>query len=262
MSSNNYLFIDGSYLDKVIENFSQKFLSGKRPELLYGNLTQGHIRTFYYDCPLEKKNNQTEEQFQELVKYQEKKFRQIRSTVGTHLYTGLMRGQGKKQRQKAVDVKIAVDMFTHAIRGNMSHATLLSGDLDFLPLVEALVQEGIYITIYCERSSASTDLVYAADARYFFDPSVILDWLVPLQKKAFDFPKKLGIGQWLPEENLCRDGTSQDEFTVKLFRIKNKYTLIYQQNPDSSLIQVNSADESLLLKSFEYEFGEIKWNNS
>ena len=38
-------------------------------------------------------------------------------------------------------------MLSHAHRKNMHKTTLLTGDLDFKPLVDALVQDGMFVTL-------------------------------------------------------------------------------------------------------------------
>ncbi|MBD2254416.1 NYN domain-containing protein [Nostoc parmelioides] len=50
-------------------------------------------------------------------------------------------GKAKKE-QKEIDIMIAVDMLTHSFQKNMDEATLLAGDLDFKPLIDALVLNG------------------------------------------------------------------------------------------------------------------------
>jgi len=64
---------------------------------------------------------------------------------------------------------IAVHMLSHTIRRNMTKATLLTGDLDFKPLIYTLIQEGMFVTLWCEKSSTSKDLVYSADSRRGLD---------------------------------------------------------------------------------------------
>jgi hypothetical protein len=71
----------------------------------------------------------------------------------------------KKKRQKQVDILLAVHALTHTMRKNMNSVTLLAGDEDFTPLVAALVQEGMNVTIWAASESLSSDLKYSADRR-------------------------------------------------------------------------------------------------
>lgn len=50
---------------------------------------------------------------------------------------------GSRNKQEGVDVKIAVDAMQNAARRNMTRCCIYSDDGDLLPLVEALVGEGI-----------------------------------------------------------------------------------------------------------------------
>jgi hypothetical protein len=54
---------------------------------------------------------------------------------GVHVRLGTV--TGKRRRQKEVDILLATDMLTHGFNGNMKTAVLLSGDLDFRPIIEA-----------------------------------------------------------------------------------------------------------------------------
>ena len=49
------------------------------------------------------------------------------------------------------------------LNGTMSKAVLLSGDLDFRPVVEALVRQGVFVEIWYHRDSIAEDLPGAAD---------------------------------------------------------------------------------------------------
>jgi hypothetical protein len=46
----------------------------------------------------------------------------------------------------------------------MHKATLLSGDLDFKPLIDALVQEGMFVTLWYPPRETAKELIAAADS--------------------------------------------------------------------------------------------------
>ncbi len=50
-----------------------------------------------------------------------------------------------KRREKGVDVGMAVDVLQVALGGKIDVATLVTGDADFVPLVRALMKEGIRV---------------------------------------------------------------------------------------------------------------------
>jgi uncharacterized LabA/DUF88 family protein len=47
----------------------------------------------------------------------------------------------------------------------MHQATLLTGDNDFKPLIDALVQDGLFVTLMYPPDETSRELMQAADAR-------------------------------------------------------------------------------------------------
>src|SRR5216684_2723392 len=67
------------------------------------------------------------------------------------------------RREKEVDILLATDMLTHGFNGSMGNAVLLSGDLDFRPIVEALVRHGVFVEVWYHRSSIARELPGAAD---------------------------------------------------------------------------------------------------
>src|SRR5258708_6449315 len=83
------------------------------------------------------------------------------SVSGVHVRLGTV--AGKRRRQKEVDILLATDMFTHGFNGSMRTAVLLSGDLDFRPIVEALVRHGVFVEVWYHRSSIARELPGAAD---------------------------------------------------------------------------------------------------
>jgi uncharacterized LabA/DUF88 family protein len=96
------------------------------------------FRTFFYNCLDNlQREKETKAEFEARVQRQEQYFARIRSTRAVHLRSGTLTGH-RRRRQKEVDVLLAVDMLTHGFNRNMTHATLLAGDLDFRPIVEAL----------------------------------------------------------------------------------------------------------------------------
>ena len=161
----NYLFIDAGYFKKCLENFKNAYFKNSNICIDYKKIASGFGKIFYYDCPVYQKNNEAEVDFKERKSIQQREFNELRTIDGFHVYEGTTKGRGRKVRQKQVDIMIAVQMLMHTIRKNMSKCTLIAGDLDFKPLIDALVQEGMFVTIWSEEKSVSKDLIYASDAR-------------------------------------------------------------------------------------------------
>lgn len=149
-----------------------------------------------------------DQSFEGRTKHTKNFFDEIKRLPGFHVHLGQVRGEGKRMRQKGVDVQLATHMLTHSFRRITKHVTLLAGDGDFLPLVRALVEEGTYLTLWSQERTTSTDLMDAADVHRSLD-------LFELYEKASDifrdrFP---GFGRFAapdlsrePDDELIQQG--------------------------------------------------------
>ncbi len=189
-----FLFIDGEFLRKYYSETICKW-TDNQGEIDFGNLNsafQHPAKCFYYDCLDNiKHESENEEEFINRKKEQEALFSKIRSVRGTHVRLGRLVGSENKKgprRQKEVDILLAVDMLEHATRQNMSAVTLITGDGDFKPLVEAIVRLGLNITIAGFPQHTSQELAEAAD---FYKPITISDcyrWSTESLRQRFPCP--------------------------------------------------------------------------
>ncbi len=163
-------------------------------------------------------------------------------------------------RQKQVDVQIAVDMLTHSYRGNMHRAAFVAGDLDFKPLVEAVVRDGMFIEIWFEKSSASTDLLDAADGRRALDLYGLHGYLAkgfkedhPLPKMWIEGDRRIGSARLL-KTGTCAQGTAE------LYEGDGEYILIRpsQGNQDQLLHMTHTALDYLERVAALMD-GEVTW---
>lgn len=162
-----YLFIDGGCLDSLLETMSNGLFGGTKLEINYHRLAAGFQKVFYYDCLPAKKHGENETDYQNRIQTKVDLFNDLRSVDRFHVYEGTARYRDKRrgQEQKQVDIMIAVDMLTHSFRRNMTEATLLTGDLDFKPLIDALVQDGMYVSLWYPKGKTNYELVDSADSR-------------------------------------------------------------------------------------------------
>lgn len=72
---------------------------------------------------------------------------EIQTLDGFVVRTGQIKRKGTIVKQQGVDVKLAIDAIQHAHKGNMKSCVIYSGDGDFIPLVDALVEAGIFVTV-------------------------------------------------------------------------------------------------------------------
>lgn len=153
---NTYLFIDGEYLRRV-HNDALQSVFNRDGELAF-ELVKHEARAqrvFVYDCLDDlRRAGESESAYEGRIATQESFFDGIRSLNGVHVRLGSLRGTPKRFRQKEVDVLLATDMLTHGYDGNMRQAILIAGDLDFRPIVEALVRRGYSSRFGTRRSRA------------------------------------------------------------------------------------------------------------
>lgn len=161
-----YLFIDGGYIRERCAAWGS-LLSLPTLPLSFERLKSGYVRAYYYDAEPERRETEDESTFLARAQPYRTLREELRDVDSLHVREGIIRGV-KPQRQKAVDVLLAVDMLSHSLRGKFERATLLSGDLDFLPAVHALVESGILVTVWAEKKTVAADLIDAADSSQDF----------------------------------------------------------------------------------------------
>jgi len=69
----------------------------------------------------------------------------------------------KSRGSKRVDISLATDMLTHAAQRNYEIAVLIAGDEDYVPLVEAVKQQGRRVYVWFLEDGLSSPLKRAAD---------------------------------------------------------------------------------------------------
>jgi hypothetical protein len=136
----HYLFVDLGYLLETYRTFAQKWFASEGGIDFPALYRHAHApsKTFYYDFGGGGSRHAD----------------RIRSAPGAHLRSGEPTG---------VAVRLAVDLLQHATRGRMTHATLLSGNAEFAPLVDALVEIGTDVTVWAEAGSVAEPLRLASD---------------------------------------------------------------------------------------------------
>lgn len=226
-----YLFVDGGYLRGVLNGLSRDLFQVPI-ELSPHSLSNGFRRVFYYDCPPEQRDNETSDEFSQRSALYESWLGRLRETPGIHLVEGSTSGR-RKQRQKQVDVAIAVDMLSHSYRQNMTQATLLSGDLDFKPVVDALVRDGMWVTVWCEQSSASRELWLSADSRRDLSTRTIFDVLSDDVLRRFPRPDEFSQRRLTDVSGAVRRGYSaRDRSTAYLLETPQRWEVILHPEHD------------------------------
>jgi len=163
-----YLFIDGGCLRSVVKKVSADLFGDEHAyQPLISAVAGGQFdKVFYYDAVPGRAHSETHVAYEARVQPDHDRFAQIQALDRVHVALGQI--VGKDKRQKGVDVRLAVDMMTHAFRGNIYRATLFAGDSDFVPLLKALVAEGMHVTLW-HPPQANAELKGAADSTRIFE---------------------------------------------------------------------------------------------
>jgi uncharacterized LabA/DUF88 family protein len=164
-----YAFVDGNHLRVTFGETVEKLFDQKVAiDFLALRDRCGASKLFYYDAvDYHSKDKETAEAKERRVAEMETELDRIQATPGCHVRRGETRGRSSKRRdtrQKMVDVQLAVDAMQYAANGNYEHVVIITGDLDFKPLVEALVNLGKQVAVW-HGPSAPRDLLDAADER-------------------------------------------------------------------------------------------------
>lgn len=183
-----YLFIDGGCLRAILKNISDRYFDGMPIKIDFNRLRGDHFKAFYYDAIPAIKDTETDYQYAQRIKDRLELHNHIASLQGYHVYEGDSRIRRKQVQQKEVDVIIAVDMLTHTFRGNMDRATFIASDLDFKPLLDALVREGMFVHLMYPPAETNQNLVDAADSRQPLAIDSIVGYLEQTSQKLISVP--------------------------------------------------------------------------
>lgn len=262
-NSSTYIFIDAGYLRQVMEQALVPFVGaplGIRWESLL--VTFSGKRAFYYDCLDElPRQGESDSELQERLQGQSRLIDEINAAPGLFVRLGSLRGDARRRRQKEIDVLLAVDMLTHSHNRNMSRAVLIAGDLDFKPVVEALVMQGTLVTVVSDLRSTSRDLANAADRH---EPlSLRTLWRIS------SGPHDVATSKLLPSEfAYAQDPKSAP---VQSGLLEGKPVHLYNEGahwkavlPVTRTVMMSTRwqhnDREKLLEFLRLEFGSIQWN--
>ncbi len=287
-----YLFIDGSYLrESYIDTTSKWFGNEVGDDNINIDFNAIKIffdarKVFYYDY-IDRIQGKYEDKidFEDRVSKQKDYFNQIRSLEEYHVKLGNLTKKG----QKEAGILLTIDMMNHAMRNNMTKAVLLSGDKDFKPLVESLVNMGMLVYVSSEVRSTSSDLKFAADSYIplsFFD---YYKWSSPELKNKYPMPKietyktpllargidkftalsDMKIGKTFgsivkvsePQNAELLDRGKVKDYEVKLFQKDREFILFFRKIEDGSTFQMTLNNQDRLELYYALESGKkIKWD--
>ena len=147
-------FIDGEYFRKGLEEYGlpvmgslQKFKQLALRYFFSRPFMAEVIRCYWYDAEYDKNHEKCHEQADF--------FKELSNFENFEIKTGEVVISAEGERQKGVDVLIAVDMLTKSYENHYDIAILVAGDRDFIPLIKAVKDQagknvyGIYYSKHC-----------------------------------------------------------------------------------------------------------------
>ncbi|WP_027514627.1 NYN domain-containing protein [Bradyrhizobium sp. WSM1417] len=175
-----YLFVDGGFLESMVPKTERFFeVSLSNYPIDYRSVAGGFARTFYYDATPTVKLDEDPLVFATKLRAKEKLFARVNQTPFMHTREGITRNRSTRRvlQQKGVDILLAIDVFKHASVRNMDEAHIMTCDLDFFPLFEALRDTPVSVHLHCYTDETSPELMSLADVVIPINPFTILQWM-------------------------------------------------------------------------------------
>jgi uncharacterized LabA/DUF88 family protein len=265
----DYLFIDGRYLHTLVERtFEPLFHAVPRIDYTKPKLLASAGKVFYYDCLADvKKPAESESDFKVRLTTQNDELNAIRSLPGFHVRLGTLSGEGKRLRQKEVDVQLAVDMLTHASAKNMARATLIAGDLDFRPVVNSLIQLGTYVRVWYGSHAAADELRWSADESNEIRIDELYRWTTEASQNEHRLPAR---------NRRPKTDADAGMMPIKFGKLAGRTAILYdhainQEGPFYILISdrqaadplwISHPDRAVLEKYVNLSEGAIRWEGT
>ncbi|HLG35769.1 MAG TPA: NYN domain-containing protein [Bacteroidia bacterium] len=242
----HYLFIDGACLDKILQEVGSNFFFPSELTIDYKQIKAkgGFDKVFYYHALPGKEHDETNNDYENRIELKESSFNSLKLLPDFHVFEGVTYGRRGKIRQKAVDIKISVDMLKHTINGNMERATLLASDLDFKPLLDALLMEGMHTTLWYKKNTTNKELLYSADRAVPITIEQVFDWMPLSFAQGIKLP-------YIHRQPTDRSGmTKQKDLLINkqsgiLFKTNKEFIIEYSQDHNSATYASHSNYESL-----------------
>lgn len=252
----HYLFVDLDYLGEGYRSFAERWFQGEGGIDFDAFYRHAHApaKTFYYGG-------------EPAAAWVER----VRSAPGAHLRSAPPGGGGRA----GMAVQATVDLLQHATRGKMTHATLLSGDAVFAPVVRALVEIGADVTVWGEPATVAPALRHAADHflplrwqdhHHWTEERIASTALLPglgsgVASKLEGSRESHARGGWaLLESGTVGAARHRADLWGMDAPVPTQYSLAVEQRdaPEPAhVLTVSHSDRTLLLRYAEMEWGAV-----
>lgn len=262
MQEHTYLFIDGGHLRRNYTATVQRWYGNEGAiELKLVKDSFGANKCFYYDCVDDICGEQEGQlDFEARVAREEAFFDAIQEIPGTHVRLGSMTGTRKNKRQKQVDILLAVDALNHAVRRNMNRVILLTGDQDFKPVVQSLVDMGLFVSVAGDARHTSKDLARSADYYQRLSLANYHEWTTATLRSNYSTPTKT-VQSAAPGGYAAIKKGTVGGIPAELYRGGPPDYIILQRNPQG-FVQVAFNNLERLTLFCEIDLGEVAWDSA
>jgi uncharacterized LabA/DUF88 family protein len=175
------VFIDGGYLDKVLDPMRRNRKIGFHKLVVdlvsKAGMDREIIRIYYYHCLPYQDNPPTPDQSLKLGNAQ-RFFRALQRTSRFEVRLGRLEYRGNDAQgvpiyeQKRVDLLLGIDLTLHAAKGTVDEMFIIAGDSDFIPAICAAKSEGI-ITYLVHGANPHDDLLDEVDERIEITQAIV-----------------------------------------------------------------------------------------
>jgi uncharacterized LabA/DUF88 family protein len=242
-----YLYVDGGALRGRIKNLSEKFFGGITLNVDFKKLKGSFTKAFYYDAIPVQEDGEDDSKYGERLKPIRAIFKAALSTDGFHVYEGDARRRRKRGlEQRKVDVMLTVDMLRHTFMKNMLSATLLTGDGDFKPLLDALVELGMFVTLWYPEGETNQELIDAADSRYKLGWYDLHSLFTEESQKCFDIPHPAHQRPNAPRGQLIYQWVAEDKSLGLHYLQADREFLLTRDDDPSNTLHMKHASLELL----------------
>lgn len=175
----SYLFVDAGNLNAVLREAGANYFNGNTPTINWSSLRANNSKVYYYDAIPVPNTDEDENAYAARTAPKRAEQSEISRQPRFHVRNGDVKRAKRKRgnEQKMVDVQLAVDAIRMAHLGLFSNATFVLGDLDFKPLIDALVEIGIHVTLYYPPRATASELIESADEAYPLTIDLLKSWL-------------------------------------------------------------------------------------
>ena len=178
------VFIDGGYFGKLLKYqfIDTKGLPKKIDYYKLGNILASKsnselLWTYYYDSPPYMSKEPTKEEKTRQEKF-DKFIYNLKLLDKFEVRLGRLRKYNNLQgqpifEQKGVDVLLAIDSLKLSLKSKISKAIFVTGDSDFVPVIQAIKDEGIEVFLFYHNSSVHRQILQVCDNKLLLDNTLI-----------------------------------------------------------------------------------------